>query len=41
MQKALSTPCFLEREGIDSISINPDSIMKITMKVLETEEKDR
>lgn len=28
---------FLVREGIDSISINPDSVMKITLKVLETE----
>ncbi len=28
---------FLVREGIDSISINPDSVMKITIKVLETE----
>ncbi|WP_298683652.1 phosphoenolpyruvate synthase [uncultured Methanomethylovorans sp.] len=30
---------FLVKEGIDSISLNPDSIMKITVKVLETEEK--
>ncbi len=28
---------FLVEEGIDSISINPDSVMKITLKVLETE----
>jgi pyruvate, water dikinase len=28
---------FLVREGIDSISINPDSVMKITLKVLESE----
>jgi pyruvate, water dikinase len=28
---------FLVRERIDSISINPDSVMKITLKVLETE----
>lgn len=28
---------FLVREGIDSISINPDTVMKITLKVLETE----
>ncbi|VVB72578.1 putative phosphoenolpyruvate synthase [uncultured archaeon] len=28
---------FLVREGIDSISINPDSVMKITLKILETE----
>lgn len=32
---------FLVKEGIDSISLNPDSIMKITMKVLETEEQIR
>ncbi|WP_321418440.1 phosphoenolpyruvate synthase [uncultured Methanomethylovorans sp.] len=32
---------FLVREGIDSISLNPDSIMNITMKVLETEEKSK
>lgn len=30
---------FLVKEGIDSISLNPDSVMKITIKVLETEEK--
>ncbi|MBN1134751.1 MAG: phosphoenolpyruvate synthase [Methanosarcinaceae archaeon] len=28
---------FLVREGIDSISLNPDSVMKIALKVLETE----
>jgi pyruvate,water dikinase len=28
---------FLVEEGIDSISINPDTVMKITIKVLETE----
>ena len=28
---------FLVKEGIDSISINPDSVMKITLTVLETE----
>jgi pyruvate, water dikinase len=28
---------FLVREGIDSISINPDSVMKVTLKVLEIE----
>jgi pyruvate, water dikinase len=28
---------FLVKQGIDSISINPDSVMKITLKVLETE----
>jgi len=26
-------------EGIDSISLNPDSVMKITPRVLEMEEK--
>lgn len=30
---------FLVREGIDSISLNPDSVMKITLKVMETEKK--
>jgi pyruvate,water dikinase len=30
---------FLVKEGIDSISLNPDSVMKITLKVLETEKK--
>ncbi|WP_445475815.1 phosphoenolpyruvate synthase [Methanococcoides methylutens] len=30
---------FLVREGIDSISLNPDSVMKISMKVLETEKE--
>jgi pyruvate,water dikinase len=30
---------FLVKEGIDSISLNPDSVMKITLKVLEMEEK--
>jgi pyruvate,water dikinase len=30
---------FLVREGIDSISLNPDSVMKITLKVLETEKE--
>lgn len=29
---------FLVKEGIDSISLNPDSIMKITLKVLATED---
>jgi pyruvate, water dikinase len=28
---------FLVREGIDSISINPDTVMKITLRILETE----
>ena len=28
---------FLVREGIDSISLNPDSVMKITLRVLEME----
>ena len=30
---------FLVREGIDSMSLNPDSVMKITLTVLETEKK--
>ncbi len=30
---------FLIKLGIDSISLNPDSVMKITLKVLETENK--
>jgi len=30
---------FIVREGIDSMSLNPDSIMKITLKVLEIENK--
>ena len=30
---------FLVDEGIDSISLNPDSVMKITLRVLEMEEK--
>jgi len=30
---------FLVEEGIDSISLNPDSIMKITLRVLEMEEE--
>ncbi len=28
---------FLVREGIDSISLNPDSVMKTTLKIIETE----
>ena len=28
---------FLVKEGIDSISLNPDSVMKITLKVTEME----
>jgi pyruvate,water dikinase len=28
---------FLVREGIDSISLNPDSVLKITLRVLEME----
>lgn len=28
---------FLVKQGIDSISLNPDSVMKVTLKVLETE----
>jgi len=27
----------LVREGIDSMSLNPDSVMKITLKVLDLE----
>jgi pyruvate,water dikinase len=30
---------FLVREGIDSISLNPDSVLKITLRVLEMEKK--
>jgi pyruvate,water dikinase len=30
---------FLVREGIDSISLNPDSVMKITLRVLEMEKE--
>ncbi|GLI40114.1 phosphoenolpyruvate synthase [Geobacter hydrogenophilus] len=30
---------FLVREGIDSISLNPDSILKITLRVLEMEQE--
>lgn len=30
---------FLVREGIDSISLNPDSVLKITLKVLELEDR--
>ncbi|MBI2487936.1 MAG: phosphoenolpyruvate synthase [Deltaproteobacteria bacterium] len=30
---------FLVREGIDSISLNPDSVMKITQRVIEVEKK--
>lgn len=30
---------FLVREGVDSISLNPDSVMKISLKVLETEKE--
>ncbi len=30
---------FLVREGIESISLNPDSVMKITQKVVEVEER--
>ncbi|MBK5102430.1 MAG: phosphoenolpyruvate synthase, partial [Desulfobacteraceae bacterium] len=29
---------FLVKEGIDSMSLNPDSVMKITLKVIEIEE---
>jgi pyruvate, water dikinase len=30
---------FLVQEGIDSISLNPDSVMKITLKVLDMEDR--
>ncbi|MBE9504254.1 MAG: phosphoenolpyruvate synthase [Proteobacteria bacterium] len=30
---------FLVKEGIDSISLNPDSVMKVTLKVLEEEKR--
>ena len=30
---------FLVKEGIDSISLNPDSVMKVTLKVLELEKE--
>jgi pyruvate,water dikinase len=30
---------FLVKEGIDSMSLNPDSVMKITLKVIEMENK--
>ena len=30
---------FLVREGIDSMSLNPDSVIKITLKVIEIEER--
>jgi len=30
---------FLVREGIDSISLTPDSILKITLRVLEMEKQ--
>jgi pyruvate,water dikinase len=30
---------FLVEEGIDSISLNPDSVMKITLKVLDMEDR--
>ena len=31
---------FLVNEGIDSMSLNPDSVMKITLRVREMEEKE-
>jgi len=31
---------FLVREGIDSISLNPDSVMKVTLKLLELEKEE-
>jgi len=30
---------FLVRNGIDSISLNPDSVLKTTLRVLEVEKK--
>jgi pyruvate,water dikinase len=30
---------FLVKEGIDSMSLNPDSVMKITLKVVEMEKR--
>lgn len=30
---------FLVKEGIDSISLNPDSVLKITLKILELEDR--
>jgi pyruvate, water dikinase len=30
---------FLVKQGIDSISLNPDSVMKVTLKILETEKE--
>lgn len=30
---------FLVKQGIDSISLNPDSVMKVTLKVLDTEKE--
>ena len=30
---------FLVKEGIDSMSLNPDSVMKITLKVKEVEDE--
>jgi len=30
---------FLVREGIDSISLNPDSVLKITLRILELEDR--
>ncbi len=30
---------FLDREGIDSISLNPDSVSKITLRVRDTEKE--
>jgi len=30
---------FLVKQGIESISLNPDSVMKVTLKVLDTEKE--
>jgi pyruvate,water dikinase len=32
---------FLVREGIDSISLNPDSVLKTTMKIVEMEDASK
>ena len=31
---------FLVKEGIDSMSLNPDAVLKITLKVKEIEDKE-
>ena len=32
-----SSPQFLVEQGIDSISLNPDAVLKTTVRILETE----